>query len=164
MASCTATDKVKETSVGMGQVIAGQAPHLLRSVLGSCIGVAVYYPRCQTGVLAHVVLPAASGRAGSPGKFADTAIPHILDLLKEMGVPCHGLTAKLAGGASMFGGDSSPLQVGEANAKAVSSALKRVNVSIAGKDVGGTSGRRVTFDCSTGEMAVEVVGKPVRIL
>ncbi len=35
--------------------------------------------------MAHIVLPESAGRDGAPGKFADTAVPHMLELLREQG-------------------------------------------------------------------------------
>ena len=153
----------QETMVGMGQIAAGRAAERFKAVLGSCIGLVLYHPRLKAGVMAHIVLPDSADRDGTPGKFADTAIPHMLQLLKEQGTPLHGLMAKFAGGANMFGG-SGPMQIGGANAEAVSRALKAAGIRVAGQEVGGTKGRRVTFDCSTGEMTVEHAGQPARTL
>lgn len=147
----------------MGQITAARDPDCLKAVLGSCIGVALYHPRLKVGVLSHVVLPDSDGRSGSPGKFADTAIPEMLKLLKETGVPLVGLVVKIAGGASMFAA-SGPMQVGENNAKAVTQALSAAGIRISGKDVGGTKGRRLTFDCGNGEVLIETIGKPPRTL
>ena len=57
-----------------------------------------------------------------------------------------------------------PLQIGENNTRAVLAALKAAGLVVTGQDVGGTTGRRVTLDCATGEMLVESAGKPSRSL
>ncbi len=163
MATLATRKASKETLVGMGQLAAGGTPQRMKAVLGSCIGLAIYHPRLKTGVMAHIVLPDSAGRSGSPGKFADTAVPGMLDLLRQLDTPAHGLTAKFAGGANMFNG-SGPLQIGEANAKAVVQALSSAAIRVVGEDVGGTKGRRVTFDCASGEMTVECADRPARIL
>jgi len=163
MTTLATKNPVKEMLVGMGQIAAGRAPERMKAILGSCIGLAVYHPRFKTGVMVHIVLPDSSGRSGTPGKFADTAVPEMLKLLKGLGATAHGLTAKLAGGANMFG-NSGPLQIGDANAEAVERILKSVGIRIAGQDVGGTKGRRIVFDCTSGEMTVECAGKPARTL
>jgi chemotaxis protein CheD len=124
---------------------------------------ALYHPRLKTGALAHVVLPDSAGRGGSPGKFADTAVPEMLKLLRELGVPTHGLTAKMTGGANMFSG-SGPLQIGDANAAAVARVLEGAGIRLAAKEVGGTKGRRVLFDCNGGTMTVECSGLAARTL
>ena len=161
MTTLTMTKTTQETMVGMGQIAAGCAPERFKAVLGSCIGLVLYHPRLKTAVMAHIVLPDSAQRNGSPGKFADTAVPHMLQLLKERGTPLHGLTAKFAGGANMFG-SSGPMQIGDANAEAVSQTLKTAGIRVAAEEVGGTKGRRVSFDCSTGEMTVEHAGQPAR--
>jgi len=153
----------KETLVGMGQIAVGRAPERMKAVLGSCIGLAIYYPRLKTGGMAHIVLPNSPDRGSTPGKFADTAVPEMIRLLAELDAPAHGLVAKFAGGANMFNG-SGPLQIGSANAKAVEQALKRLGIRFVGEDVGGTKGRRISFDCTAGEMTVECAGEPTRTL
>lgn len=155
------SDTTKETLVGMGQIAAGRAPQRIKTVLGSCVGLAIYHARLKTAAMAHIVLPDSAGRSGAPGKFADTAVPEMLRLLGELGVPAHRLAAKLAGGSNMFG-TSGPLQIGDANAQAVAAALEAVGIRTAGQDVGGTQGRRVVFDCQSGAMTVECAGRSPR--
>jgi chemotaxis protein CheD len=152
-----------ETMVGMGQAFARPAPQRLWSILGSCVAVVLCDPRRHVGALGHVVLPSASGRSGSPAKFADTAVPHMLQLLRELGVPRDGLVAKIAGGASMFG-RSMPMEVGENNVQSIAGALQRAGIRVAAKDVGGNKGRRVTLDCSNGELLIEILGSPSKTL
>lgn len=163
MNASTTSNPAKEILVGMGQIATGQAPQQMRAILGSCIGLALYHPGRKTGVMAHVVLPESAGRGGTPGKFADIAVPQMLEILRKQGLPTYGLTAKLAGGANMFNG-SGPLQIGNANAVAVAAALKKAGIRVAGQDVGGTHGRRITFDCASGEMTVQCPGQPTRTL
>jgi chemotaxis protein CheD len=163
MSTPTAPTTARELLVGMGQIAAGRAPERFKAVLGSCIGLVLYHPRLKAGAMAHVVLPDSSGRSGAPGKFADTAVPEMLRLLKGMGVPTADLTASFAGGANMFG-SSGPLQIGDANAAAVLDVLGRIGARVTGRDVGGTKGRRVIFDCARGTMTVECAGQPARTL
>lgn len=163
MSSCIAPEKQENVTVGMGQIGTARSPSRLKTVLGSCVGVVIFHPRFPAGVMAHVVLPQSAGRAGSPGKFADTAIPQMLNTLNTMGVPRAGRVAKMAGGARMFAA-SGPMQVGDSNVEAVAEALSDNGIRITGTDAGGTSGRRVTFDCSKGEMLIELVGQPPRTL
>jgi len=163
MPLATATTTERALHVGMGEAAAVRAPASLTCVLGSCVGVVLYHPRQRIGAMAHVVLPESAGRAGSPGKFADTAIPHLLELLKAAGAPAAGLIAKISGGASMFS-SGGPLQVGESNVQAVLKALQSVHISLAAQHVGGNKGRRVHLDSATGTLSVEVVGCPTSLL
>ena len=83
MITTTTSTTTLETMVGMGQIIAGGPPHKMKAVVGSCIALALFHPRLNRGVMAHVVLPDSAGRDGTPGRFADTAVPQMLALLKE---------------------------------------------------------------------------------
>jgi chemotaxis protein CheD len=157
MISATAINTA--TKVGMGQIAVARAPGMFDTVLGSCIGLALYHRRLHVGALAHIVLPESAGREGSPGKFVDTALPHLLQLLAAQGANQAGLTAKIAGGASMFSA-SGPMQIGEANGAAVLKALAKLNIPVVGQHLGGPKGRRIEFDCTDGRLRVHIAGSP----
>jgi len=146
-------------AVGMGVISVANHPHEMYSVLGSCIGVAIMDPRAKLGAFAHVVLPKSNGRSALPGKFADTAIPHMLELLKERGASRRGLVVKIAGGAQMFA-STGPMQIGESNAAAVRHAIRSAGLAIHAEDVGGTEGRKVTVDCAMAQLTICRVGQP----
>ena len=63
----------------------------------------------------------------------------------------------------MFGKEG-PLQIGQANADAVREALAEARIGILATDLGGSKGRRVICNASTGELTIEIVGAPPRIL
>jgi chemotaxis protein CheD len=145
--------------VGMGESVFLQPEETARAVVGSCIGLALYHRRCKLAAVAHIVLPEAAGRSAMPGKFADTAIPHLVSLLENEGALRHGLIAKAVGGAQMFGGVTGPLQIGDANAKAVSKILAELAIPLEGQCFGGTKGRKFSFSAASGEMLVESAGE-----
>ena len=109
------------------------------------------------------MLPRANGPVNNPGKFADTAVPYLLGLMERKGALRSELVIKIAGGACMFG-KGGPLQIGDANAEVVMEILKREGLRIAGQDIGGTQGRRVSLDCATGELHIDCVGMPRKTL
>jgi chemotaxis protein CheD len=158
-----APETIETSMVGMGQIAVVRNSSRLSAVLGSCIGVALYHPRLHLGAMGHVVLPRANGQAATPGKFADTAVPYILQLLLREGANVGGLVAKIAGGACMFG-NNGPLQIGQANAEAVEAALTAAGIRLVARDVGGNKGRRVMFDAATGSLSVETAGGTPKVL
>lgn len=158
-----AKKKDADVSVGMGQIALISPPTVGRAIVGSCIALTLYDARLRIGTMAHIVLAEQAGRPGTPGKFADTALPHMLDLLAKEGAPASRLNAKLAGGASMFQGGG-PIRVGDANREAVKELLGRHKIRIAGEHVGGNKGRRITFEVETGTLKVEVVGEATVVL
>jgi chemotaxis protein CheD len=151
------------TQVGMGQAVVAQKPNRLTAVLGSCVGVVLYHPRLHVGAMSHVVLPDSNGRSGTAAKFADSAIPYMISLLGQLSAHPSGLVAKILGGSCMFG-NGGPLQIGEANIKATTLALEAAGIKIIGRDLGGSSGRRIQFDPETGQVTVESVGMPPRVI
>ncbi len=153
----------REFSVGMGQIAMVTDGDVARAVLGSCVGLAVYDSRCKVGLVAHVVLPDSSGRTGTPGKFVDTALQHILAQLRAKGSDLRSLTAKLIGGANMFAANG-PFQIGQQNIAAARNLLAQAKIKVVAEHLGGNSGRRITFYGSSGSVDVEVAGFPLATL
>jgi chemotaxis protein CheD len=144
-----------ETMVRMGEfACSAVAGHVLVSLgLGSCIGLALLDKRAAVAGLAHVVLPAAEGRTGSPGKFADTAVEALIAELVGLGARRIALEAVLVGGASMFKlGGGSGMEVGQRNDEAVRAELARLRIPVAATDTGGSRGR--TIRVTVGSQAV----------
>ncbi len=144
--------------VNMAQIAFIAKPDRARAVVGSCIGLALYHAHHGVGALGHIVLPKSNGRSAKPGKFADTAIPYMIEQLNQKGANTAGLVAKIGGGAHMFGAKGS-LQIGVENVEAVRKALTNHRIRVIAEHLGGAKGRRLTFDCSTGDVLVEIVGK-----
>lgn len=139
-------------AVRMGELAVAREDEVLAAIgLGSCIGVALFDPEARLAGLAHVLLPEpASGREGSPGRFASTAVPALLEELIGAGAGRERIVAKMAGGASMFRGaaPNGMSAVGERNAAAVRRALEQLDIPLLGEDVGGNWGRTVYVQAS----------------
>lgn len=153
--------------VGMSEIVVSRSPNVLAAVgLGSCVAVCVYDPLTATGGMAHIMLPqnSLSVEVKKPGKFADTAIPELLEQFTRMGAALSRAEIKISGGAQMFGGDNHLLMIGPRNVEAVERLLAERNLKIAGKNVGGKSGRSVRFDLATGLVSVKMLNSPEIIL
>lgn len=150
-----------ETMVRMGEyAFSGSAGDMLVSLgLGSCIGLALLDRRAAVAGLAHVVLPAAEGRDGAPGKFADTAVPVLLDAVVGLGARRMRVEAVLVGGASMFSFGGNGLEVGQRNDAAVREALAKLRIPIVAADTGGAKGRTVRVRVETGLVTSKAAGE-----
>jgi chemotaxis protein CheD len=113
--------------------------------LGSCIGLAIYDRDRRIGAMVHIMLPESSGRTDRPGKYADTAVPLLLNTLSNMGCHKSSLVVKMAGGACMFEYFGNNLNIGERNAEKVRAVLAENQIRISAEEVGGKSGRTVAF-------------------
>jgi chemotaxis protein CheD len=127
--------------IGIGEYQIGNMP-MSTIGLGSCVGLIIHDESNHIGALAHVMLPDSRGRNDHPGKFADTAVAAILTDLNPNG---NKLTAKLVGGASLFQNFSSTLNIGQRNIAAIREILTGCNIQITAEEVGGTSGRTMTY-------------------
>jgi chemotaxis protein CheD len=149
-----------ETMVRMGEyAFSGRSGDVLVSLgLGSCIGLALLDRRASVAGLAHVVLPAAEGRDGSPGKYADTAVPALLDAIVALGARRSRLDAVLVGGASMFSFGGAGLDVGQRNDAAVREELARLRIPVAAAETGGSKGRTVRVNVERGLVTSKAAG------
>jgi len=148
--------------VPMAGIGVSQHTGVLRTLLGSCIGVALYERRLKLLGLVHVVMPESRGRDTAPGKYADTAIPETIRRMQAHAGPHRlVLSAKIAGGANMFAQISinSKNSIGDQNMAAVEQVLKSLEIPILARHVGGTSGRRMVIEVSTGAVQIHVVGQ-----
>lgn len=144
-------------SIGIAGVKVVAAPEKVRTVLGSCVGVAMYDRVAKIGGLCHVMLPSSAQGSGDRGKFADTALDWLFDEVVKAGAESKRLTAKISGGASMFGNKVDG-GIGDRNIQAVKERLSKHGVRLAAEDVGGTKGRKMMLDPSTGDVEVQIIG------
>lgn len=151
--------------VGISDLNIVTAPGTIRtSGLGSCVGAVIYDLQNKIAGLAHVMLPDSSltkQENFNRFKYADTAIPYLIDLLIKNGAKRYALKAKIAGGAQMFSfsSDSQIIRIGPRNVEAVRKVLKEHNIPIVAEDVGGSSGRTIEFDPETGKLKIRTVNK-----
>ena len=137
------------------------------AVLGAAAGVAhaqsnvTIYGIVDTGFIKKSGQDVYMGENVNKAKFADTGILLLLDKMQRSGARRAGLTAKLAGGAHMFGGatmNNDLLKVGERNVQVCREMLQKLGIPILAQDVLGTHGRTITFDPATGLLHIKTVG------
>ncbi len=151
--------RLPERKVAMGEIEVVRGAFLLRTLLGSCVGLILYDHRNQVGGLAHVVLPNSNGQGSALGKYADTALTEMLRQIEELGGRERQLSAKVTGGANMFT-TSGPASIGDQNVTAVEQLLKGAGIPVMARHCGGRAGRRVAFEVDTGRVTIEMVGSP----
>ena len=150
--------------VGMADYKVGKNPASLISYgLGSCVGIALFDSMTKIGGLAHIMLPDSTQARSNenPAKFADTALPLMLDDMIRMGAMKSRITAKIAGGAQMFtfANATDIMRVGERNSEAVRIILKSLDIRLLADDTGGNYGRTVELKLDTGVFRVKTIDK-----
>ncbi len=152
--------------IGIGELRASSDPSevLVAYGLGSCIGVCLYDPGSGVGGLAHVMLPnSAEALIQRPlSKFADHAVPMLIEEMRKLGVVQRRLVCKIAGGAQMLVGpgfSGNGFNVGERNIEAVKAALARHKVPLVKAEVGGNRGRTLSVHLASGRIVVRTIGE-----
>lgn len=146
-------------AIGIGEIgVAGDGA-VLRTFVGSCVGLVLFDSRRRIASLAHIVLPESHGGGEPSGKYADTAIPEMVRRLEAAAGSPLRLAAKMVGGARMFAFPAG-LAIGDQNVAAVERILAARGIPLLGRDCGGDRGRRASFDVATGLLHVETLGMP----
>lgn len=153
-----------EVKVGIADLNLVLDPGTIMTIgLGSCIGIALYDRNKKVAGLSHIMLPDSTQfkSASNPMKFADSAIPLLVEKMKDQGCRKQNIVAKIAGGASMFNfSDKSIISdIGKRNSDAVKKALKEIGIPIIAEDTGGDKGRTMILEASTGKVTLKIVGK-----
>jgi chemotaxis protein CheD len=159
----------RELLVRVADLDVGQAEDTLVTIgLGSCVAIVLHDAEARVGGLAHVLLPspALARDDGKPARFPQSAVPRLLQLMLEKGAQARRISARLAGGASMFAALAPPgtLQMGERNVAAARQALISHNLPLVGEAVGGDFGRTVRLRVSSGLVEVTTVAHGIQRL
>lgn len=162
----------REIFVQPGESHLVRGPAILRTLLGSCVGVTFWHPRLEIGALCHPMLPHCSGRhADQPldlgRRYVDFAICDLASQLRALGARPEEIEVKLFGGADVLAGTngSGRRTVGSLNGEAALRCLRSEGFRIAASRLGGLSGVHLTFLTETGEVRVrplEPTGAPRR--
>lgn len=145
-------------SIRMGEMSVACDGDELRTLLGSCVGLALHDRRRKVGGLAHIVLPHAGEKTDRPGKFVDTAIPQLIEAMKTLAGGELKLAAKMAGGASMFP-TTVAAKIGLQNIESCEQLLGELGIPIVARHCGGEQGRRMSLNTSNGKVLIEIVGQ-----
>jgi chemotaxis protein CheD len=159
----------REIIVKVAELAVGEAGDVLVTIgLGSCVAIALHDPVAKVGGLAHVLLPSPAlvRRDGTPGKFPQTAVPRLLELMAERGASRRRIIARIAGGASMFAAlaPAGSIQMGERNVVASRQVLHVSGIPLVGAAVGADYGRTVRLVVETGGVEVHSVTHGVQHL
>ncbi|MBS4032735.1 MAG: chemotaxis protein CheD [Clostridiales bacterium] len=128
--------------------------------LGSCVGIALYDPAVKAAGLAHILLADSTmfKNQSNPAKFADTAIPLLVQQMVHLGARPSRLQAKIAGGSQLFSFENSLISVGEKNIRMVRSVLESLRIPVIGEDLGGSVGRTMKLFVPDGKVLISTVG------
>ena len=141
--------------VGDGGVSGDPEAVLVTYALGSCIAVMLHDPVAHVAGMVHYMLPESSDcrpeRELRPCKFADTAIPLLLQAALAKGADKRRLLVYAAGGAQIMN-DNSGFNIGKRNCLALRKALWKFGLITHAEDTGGSLVRTVRLEVGSGRV------------
>ncbi len=148
-------------NVGIADLAVARDPVILRTILGSCVGICLYDADEKLGGLAHIMLPDMKPGSRVPKKYADTAIPMLIEEMEKEGGSTERMKAKLVGGARMFNLSENSMMgdIGRHNIERTREVLLEFKIEVLSEDVQGTSGRTIDFYTSDGNIRIKSINQ-----
>lgn len=140
----------------VGQVEARSEPSVISTLLGSCVGVALYDPVRKIGGMNHFLLPSkqelSEVRVASHGAYA---MELLVNAVLKLGAQRRDLRAKIFGGGRVLQGMGT--DIGAANLKFAHMFLEQDSIPIVAVRAGGEGGLDVSFMTATGQAFVRPI-------
>lgn len=155
----TQTAKPVEIFLMPGDFHFGGKNTRIRTVLGSCVSVAVWHPLLCIGGMSHSVLPSRSkpGSHDLDGHYADEAIELFLREIGKRNTRPDEYQAKLFGGGNMFQqtAEEKAFNIARHNIEAARVLLEASGFNIHAEHVGGRGHRSIIFEVCDGNVWVK---------
>jgi putative nucleotidyltransferase with HDIG domain len=134
-------------------------PLILKSFLGTCVGVALFDEEAKVGGMIHLLLPKPVSRAGAarPEKYASTGFPLFLEAICNQGASKSNLKAFIAGGALVGPVKDTDLNldIGGRTADTVLKYLKAEKIRVEKSETGGFFTCSMYLNLLSGECSIE---------
>jgi chemotaxis protein CheD len=130
---------------------------LLKTLLGSCVGITLWHPNRGCGGMCHFLLPSRQRRGNEPldGRYGDEALELMVQAMRKLGTQPQDCMAHLYGGADTLpDGVNTKFNVGERNIEQGMNLIDQYGFQLIGVDVGEHVPRTVTLTLPSGEVTM----------
>jgi chemotaxis protein CheD len=155
-------DVLIEVYVQPGESHLIKEPAILRTLLGSCVGVTFWVPRLGLAALCHAMLPSyplklpVGGMSLAGGRrYVDFTIRDLAKQFDSLGARRGEIQVKVFGGGDVLlvtHPDSTRPTVGKMNIDAAIKVLRDEGFEVIASSLGGTVGIHIQFNTGTGEV------------
>ncbi|WP_027389256.1 chemotaxis protein CheD [Chrysiogenes arsenatis] len=139
------------------QGVVFDTPHVVHTILGSCVAVTMFNARLKIGGITHAMLPSATEETTHKcvqcHKYADCCVKFLHAKFQSYGINRTEVEVKLFGGSDMFQTADSGRGVktiGHQNVEVSLRVLDELGYRISAQDIGGSLGRKLYFSTDTG--------------
>ncbi len=133
------------------QLITREEDEIIATVLGSCVAACIWDPEVGVGGLNHFMLPHDDEGLWSGAslalRYGNHAMDSLINALIKAGAEKHRMQCKFFGGGNVISGMSG---VGDKNSRFAREYAEIERLNVVTFDLGGTQGRRIMFDPTTG--------------
>jgi chemotaxis protein CheD len=151
---------VPEIYVQPGESHLVNEPTMLRTLLGSCVGVTFFIPRLGVGALCHPMLPSypvkplTNHSLASARRYVDFAIRDLARQFDVLGANRREVQVKLFGGCDVLlvTNVTSKPTVGKLNSESALRILDEEGFQVLASSLGGNVGLNIQFHTGTGEV------------
>lgn len=144
-----------------GNIFASADPHLVTTILGSCISVCLFDPVVAIGGINHYMLPLWNGEGLASPRYGNIAITRLVEKLERLGCKWHRLEAKVFGGGEVLRITRGSINVSERNIIFAKDILGQMKIPIIAIDVGGKTGRRIVMNSGNGKVVMKRLRKQI---
>jgi chemotaxis protein CheD len=152
-----------EVYVQPGEARVVKEPTIMRTLLGSCVGITFSIPRLQVGALCHPMLPTypARHRSGTGPKaghrYVDFVIRDLARQFDALGARRPEIQVKLFGGGDvlLIGNKPSRPTVGQLNSEVALKVLEEEGFNVVASSLRGNCGVNIIFNTATGEVLLK---------
>ncbi len=122
------------------------------TVLGSCVAVCFFDQFKNIGGINHYMLPYWNGDGLETPKYGNVAILQLYQRMLDFGAKKEDIVCKIFGGAEMLQEQNSFFNVGQRNVDLAFKIVSELGINVDSSSTGGTLGRKIHFNTSTGEV------------
>jgi chemotaxis protein CheD len=144
---------MNDIHVKIAEVKLGEPGDILRTCLGSCVGIVFAWKEKNLYGLAHCFLPEGEdGTNAISAKYANQAVTSLMTLMKIKKSDVENIEVYVAGGANMMNQliKSSKAQIGKHNLESVAKNLALHGFKVKKSNTGQDTGIKIIVDCSEG--------------
>ena len=146
-----------------GKIFSSKKPHIVDTILGSCIAVFLWDPILQFGCVNHFMLPLWNKEGDPSFKYGNVAIPELIKRMQKMGSNKKNIKAKIFGGSGI-GHSNGMFNIGRRNIILAQDMLRNEKIPIVSCSVGGSLGRKVIFYSASGDVLISYIKHDIKII
>jgi chemotaxis protein CheD len=144
-----------------GELHLARHPAIIRTILGSCVGVTFWSERLGVGALCHSLLPKCPTKSSpvfsraAGRRYVDFAIRDMARQFDELGATRTEVQVKLFGGADVLlvsEAAAAKPTVGRLNCEAAIEIVRSEGFAVMASSLGGTCGLNIKFNTKSGEV------------